>query len=662
MRGMKLAGTFFLTLFLIVAIRTAWVCDDAFITFRTVDNFIHGYGLRYNIDERVQTYTHPLWMFCLSLACFVTREYYYTVIVLTIAISCSTFYLVCFRLAGNALNAVIAASILMASKAFIDYSTCGLENPLTHLLLVIFFIQFYQLIDTKNGWPPKKIAWLIFTGSLLMTNRLDTALLIFPVYLYLLFREVSWKQLSFKHLSWKTIGWVKWDKRILYAILFGLSPIVVWELFSLFYYGFLFPNTAYAKLNTGLYPSLLFAQGLCYVWNSLRLDPITLFAITAVILYTVFYFRDNKQNLFICAGMVLYLFYTIKIGGDFMSGRFFTAPFVCAVVVLTRVKLNGWRDGFVIFLVLFLTIAPFVGHQVAGINNDELTDQNGIADERIFWSPTTGLLARSRIHNGFDHKEVEDAYADRANKTVIHFRYSIGMYGFFAGPGVHAADLCALVDPLLARLPMTGNGIDWRIGHFVRSRPGHYMEAVVDREPIDDPSLRQYWEKLKIVIRGRLFSPVRIWEIIKFNTGCYQHLIDEFCERDYNILNYDGDLSTEVPIGTPWNDVGNFVLNQYGVGIRAILQDYSLSYGYKVSLNGGRTYRLIYLAKGERVAEQTLTVPEAEEGGLNIVEGQIPKEALQKEFDLIRIEPGSSWGKYSMGHFLLILYQGNSGN
>lgn len=40
----------------------AHINEDAFITFRVVDNFIHGYGLRWNIDERVQVYTHPLWM------------------------------------------------------------------------------------------------------------------------------------------------------------------------------------------------------------------------------------------------------------------------------------------------------------------------------------------------------------------------------------------------------------------------------------------------------------------------------------------------------------------------------------------------------------------------------------------------------------------------
>ena len=48
---------------------TAWVVDDAYITFRTVDNFVNGHGLTWNVAERVQAYSHPLWMFLVS-ACY----------------------------------------------------------------------------------------------------------------------------------------------------------------------------------------------------------------------------------------------------------------------------------------------------------------------------------------------------------------------------------------------------------------------------------------------------------------------------------------------------------------------------------------------------------------------------------------------------------------
>jgi hypothetical protein len=52
--------------FLFLIARNSWLSDDAYVTFRTVDNFMYGYGLTWNVDERVQVYTHPLWMLLLS--------------------------------------------------------------------------------------------------------------------------------------------------------------------------------------------------------------------------------------------------------------------------------------------------------------------------------------------------------------------------------------------------------------------------------------------------------------------------------------------------------------------------------------------------------------------------------------------------------------------
>ena len=48
---------------------------------RTVDNFVNGYGLTWNVAERVQAYTHPLWMFLLFPIYFVLREPFYTFLI-----------------------------------------------------------------------------------------------------------------------------------------------------------------------------------------------------------------------------------------------------------------------------------------------------------------------------------------------------------------------------------------------------------------------------------------------------------------------------------------------------------------------------------------------------------------------------------------------------
>ena len=45
-----------------------------YITFRTARNFWNGRGLTWNPDERVQAYTHPLWMFVAVIAYGVSHE------------------------------------------------------------------------------------------------------------------------------------------------------------------------------------------------------------------------------------------------------------------------------------------------------------------------------------------------------------------------------------------------------------------------------------------------------------------------------------------------------------------------------------------------------------------------------------------------------------
>ncbi|MEL7428218.1 MAG: hypothetical protein AAFN81_34920, partial [Bacteroidota bacterium] len=57
----KLVWALFLLVILVV-IANAWMSDDSYITLRTVYHFTEGYGLRWNISERVQVFTHPLWM------------------------------------------------------------------------------------------------------------------------------------------------------------------------------------------------------------------------------------------------------------------------------------------------------------------------------------------------------------------------------------------------------------------------------------------------------------------------------------------------------------------------------------------------------------------------------------------------------------------------
>src|ERR1043165_3136732 len=78
--------------FLAVLIRTAWVSDDALITLRTVLNVTHGFGLRYNVDERVQTFTHPLWLLVLTVAYYLTWNVFFAAFAASMLASALAFW------------------------------------------------------------------------------------------------------------------------------------------------------------------------------------------------------------------------------------------------------------------------------------------------------------------------------------------------------------------------------------------------------------------------------------------------------------------------------------------------------------------------------------------------------------------------------------------
>jgi arabinofuranosyltransferase len=133
-----------------VLVRTAWLTDDAYLTFRTVDNLHHGYGLRWNVAERVQAYTHPLWMVSLAAITRLTGEFYLTSIALSIVLSVLTASLLVFTLASSPLWGLLGIMLLTLSRAFIDYSTSGLENALSHFLLVLFFAALFRVNGRRN--------------------------------------------------------------------------------------------------------------------------------------------------------------------------------------------------------------------------------------------------------------------------------------------------------------------------------------------------------------------------------------------------------------------------------------------------------------------------------------------------------------------------------
>ncbi len=507
---------------MVIIFRSAWVCDDSFITLRTIDNLVHGYGFTWNVEERVQTFTHPLWMLLLAAVYLVTREAYYTVLAVSILMSGVTAWWLVTRVAASPMGALLAVVVLTLSKAYVDFSTSGLENPLTFLLLVLF-VSYCLSGRPQSGQvraglkqphrqqgnldQQRRPLALALIAGLVATNRMDTLLMVLPALIAAL-RPLSWR------LRLRT--WI-----------LGFAPFLAWEAFAMVYYGFPFPNSAYAKLATGIPRVDLIRQGLHYFCNSLRIDPVTLVVVGAATLFVAR--RRVLEEMLLVMGVGLYLVYVLWIGGDFMSGRFFAAPLLVAASILGR-----WRPEApgVFALLPCLAVAlvglttptspVYSGEDYAVRHLGHATDAALITDARAFYYNDTGLLrARGEVIMPYPALAHEVSQAREQGLTMFG-RVGVGFFGYYMGPRVFIVELCAITDPLLARLSVP-SGDPWRIGHFVRPMPTGYQETLRDGvNQIADPRVARMYDAIVVVTRGPLFTGRRLKEAWKLNTGAYE--------------------------------------------------------------------------------------------------------------------------------------------
>jgi arabinofuranosyltransferase len=491
-----------------LVIRDAWLCDDAFITLRVVDNFHNGFGLRWNVVERVQVFTHPLWCLTLLVVTGAFGKLAMTTLWFSIFVSIAAFVLVVPRPGRHNSDLVLLALMIPASKAVVQYSTSGLEGPLSFLLLALLALACGGLEPEWN----RRDRWVPLLAAAVVLTRQDLLLVIAPLCVVWLVR--------------------KGVPRAAMALLAGAGAIAIWEAFTLVYYGSLVPNTALAKLNTGLPFSVKIVQGFHYLADFVVRDP-SGFLVLALCLFLLVAVRRDLKAQTVAAGVTLYVLYIVWIGGDFMSGRFFTAPLFWAVAETVRTVGDRSRlpataiSGVGIVAILLVVVHLF------GFNgfSSEVISRNGIADERKFYAPALSLAklldGRAIERVGWVHDAKE--WRDKGPSGLI--TDTVGLSGFYGGPHVHILDVVALSDPLLSRLPAKS---DSRVGHFERRLPAGYKESLLSRElQIEDPDLNQYCGVLWTVTRGPLWSATRLGESIRLIVGAYDPLLDSYLERSW---------------------------------------------------------------------------------------------------------------------------------
>ena len=319
------AGLLLVLVVLWTGVMTAWVSDDAQITFRQVWNWVNGDGITFNYGERVQAFSHPLWFLVLSGIALVTGELYLSTLIANIsfAVLAVGLLLIVEHKVKQLARLLSPAWLLIFSVAFCDYMSAGLENALSCFLIGVLL---WLLVAGSTSQPLR--CWLFLVLAMLVLNRFDYAVLFLPLAMLL--------AITPPHLQGNTRTVICSLCRDLWP---GVTLIGLWLGFATIYFGSPLPNTFYAKMMTGYPVAEVLARGADYFLVQLEKDPLTLLIILIAIVWSCL--SRNRVLQMLALGQILYLGFIISAGGDFMQGRFFAVPMYLAIGQLILVLAEG---------------------------------------------------------------------------------------------------------------------------------------------------------------------------------------------------------------------------------------------------------------------------------------------------------------------------------
>lgn len=479
-----------------------WMSDDAYITIKTVANFIDGYGLRFNIIERTQAYTHPLWMFHIAFFMLLLGDPVIAVFVLSFLCTALALWLLIYPVQSirTRLSLLFLALI---SQAFVHYTSSGLENCLAFVLMGVIFGTFIK--DDIENWSRKSLLLFLITCSLACCLRLD--------FIVLLGLPAGAVLISL---------WKKRRSVLSFAshILVAAFSLLAWHAFSFLYYGFFLPNTYYSKIGYLIDPLTRLNMGAYYFYRSLTEDSFTIFFIALIVCYSV----GDRRGVRRISGisLALYLVYIIWMGGDFMMGRFFAVPFyIClllAVSPLERMLKNRRRTIFAAgLLCIYSIIHPLAPFKTGTIKDPVFLPGPVENEQNYFYSYTNPFFGGETL--------VYDWKLEYLKKNDTHClpEAAIGRLGYKLGKKIYIVDVVGLANPFLAHLAPDRVALSYnnfRPGHLFRRLPDGFMESCREgKNLIVNPVLQRYYEEISLITRGDIFDPERLTMLLSFNFG-----------------------------------------------------------------------------------------------------------------------------------------------
>ncbi len=470
-----------------------WVDEDAFIDFRIVHNLLAGHGPVFNVGERVEADSDPLWLFTLvalhAVLPFASLEW--TSVVLGLFCTGTGF------LAGGLAAVHLGRSrgegmvlplglLVAASVAGVwEFATSGLEMSMVFLWLGGSYLV---LVRVEGGLTRAAPAALVLGLGGLIRPELVIGSAVMVAALLLVDVPAAGGGLRLR--------------RCVFLVVTAFALPVGYEVFRIAYYALIVPTTGLAKAAGASW----WSQGATYLWNLVA--PYTLWlplllALPIVALRVAAWWRagDRRGVLLVVTPVAVGAcdaLYVVHLGGDYMHARLLL-PALFALLLPVWAdgsRLRGARVVPVLGIAVWSLVCAgwlrFVPPRIA-----DLTPQTVfISNERNSWISATGeahpvtaadyhralsgaagaTLARlSRAQPGGRKTLVVvtdpflpiEAAATRPARSPLPFTVAVnlpavGVIGYLAGPGVYVFDEYSLANPV---------GSHTTVVHH--ARPGH---------------------------------------------------------------------------------------------------------------------------------------------------------------------------------------------
>ncbi|HAW49606.1 TPA: hypothetical protein DCX16_01445 [bacterium] len=335
---------------------TSWMEDDAFISFRYAENFAKGKGLVFNEGERIEGYTNFLWIVLMAFffkmgVNIVPFSQIISFIFATLTLIV-TFHIPRILNFKNPFISLITPIFLASNTTYTLWTLSGME---THMFCFLFTSSIALCL-----YRPRSIFLPLLIALTSMTR--PEGLILFG--LTFIYKIISEKKLDIKFLLLFFLLWL---------------PYFFWR-YS--YYGWLMPNTYYAKVTANVEGArlILIKRGFKYTYEFLR-DCWGSWSFFLPLLVLIKYRRIWMAYLWII--ILVFTGYVIYVGGDpFPGARFYLhiLPILFLLIQEGIRFINGARLKYITIPITIFLVFIFVKYSMkcsfsGGIANNYLNDE-----------------------------------------------------------------------------------------------------------------------------------------------------------------------------------------------------------------------------------------------------------------------------------------------